>query len=303
MASVLKGKSEFVKAGSTLALGLVILAAFMVVLGGNWFWERYDTYDIMFSSVKDLSRGRTVKYAGLDVGRVKSIDLDPNDPRHIRVRIDVHRDFPLYEGTTARISQKGLVGDYYVLLELQGEPGARLTSGSTIPSAEMLDMSELVGKVGKLLDEMRPKLLEIESNLAALVSPENAAAVHAVLKQAPQLIGAFESAATDFRKNWEMLSTKGGRAAESVDAAFKRLDSAVANLEVQTKKTLETVRTETQAAGDLARDTRRNVNYDQEELEDILANIKTTSRDLKELTRRVKERPWELIRPPSGSTR
>lgn len=297
----LKLKSDYVKAGGTLALGLVILAGFMVVLGGNWFWERYDSFDVMFSSVKDLSRGRAVKYAGLDVGRVASIAVDPADPRHIRVRLDVRHDFPLFAGTTARISQKGLVGDYYVLLELQTQPGPRLQSHATIPSVEMLDMSELVAKIGKMLDDMSPKLLEIEANIATLVSADNAEAVRAVLGQAPQFVGALQAAAKDFRQNWAMLATKGGKAADSVDAAFKRLDTAIASLETQTQKTLAVVRKETEAAGDLARDTRTNVNYDQEQLEDILANIKTTSRDLKELTRRIKARPWELIRPPSGT--
>ena len=144
----------------TLGAGLLVLAVFMVVLGGNWFWEKYDSFDIRFRSVKDLNTGRPVKYAGLDVGRVEAIVLDPKDPRFIRVRIGVHRDFPLYKGTVARIAQKGLVGDYYVLLEIRGEPGERLAPLSDIPAvstmlagrsvsghSDLIDVFEAVGKV------------------------------------------------------------------------------------------------------------------------------------------------------------
>ena len=117
-------RADFLKAAGTLLLGLCLLGAFMVVLGGNWFWVKYDFYEIRFISIKDLSRGRVVKYAGLDVGRVESITLDDADPHFILVKIAVKKGFPLYAGTVARIAQKGLVGDYYVLLDQGiGQPG------------------------------------------------------------------------------------------------------------------------------------------------------------------------------------
>jgi len=293
-------KAEYFKAGITLGAGLLILAAFMVVLGGNWFWERYDTFDIMFASVKDLSKGRTVKYAGLDVGRVESISLDPQDPRRIRVRIGIRHDFPLYQGTTARIAQKGLVGDYYVLLELQGEPGPRLTPPGTIPAVATLDMQELAAKAGEMLEEVRPKLVEIEANITKLFTQENTDALRLALEKTPELVEDLRGAAKDFRKNWNELAGKGSKAAESLDSAFKRINTAVGLLEGETQKTLQTVRKETEAAGLLARDTRKNVNYDQESIEDILSNINTTSRELKELVRHLRARPWEVLRPPSG---
>lgn len=292
-------KSEYIKAAITLGAGLCILAVFMVVLGGNWFWERYDSYDILFTSIQDLSTGRPVKYAGLDVGRVAAIDLDPKDPRNIRVRIDIRHGFPLYQGTKARISQKGLVGDYYVLLELKGDPGPRLTPPAVIPAIPTVSVQELAAKAGEMLEEIQPRLLEIEANIGKLFSPENTEALRRAFEGMPQLVADLRAAANDFRTNWDKLSGKGGKAADTLNVTLKRLDQAVAGLQDEASKTLAVVRDETKAAGDLARDTRKNVNYDQEEVEDILANIKTTSRELKELVRHVRQRPWEVIRPPS----
>lgn len=105
-----------------------------------------------------MNTGRPVKYAGLDVGRVEAIVLDPKDPRYIRVRIGVHRDFPLYQGTVARIAQKGLVGDYYVLLEIRGEPGERLAPLADIPAVATMDVQELAAKAGEMLDDIQPKI-------------------------------------------------------------------------------------------------------------------------------------------------
>jgi len=303
MLTVRAQKAEYVKAGVTLGAGLVVLAAFMVVLGGNWFWERYDPYDILFTSIQDLSKGRPVKYAGLDVGRVAAVDLDPTDPRNIRVRIDVRHGFPLYQGTTARISQKELVGDYYVLLELKGEPGPRLAPGASIPAVSSLSMQELAAKAGEMLEELQPRLAEFEGNIAKLFTRENTDALRQAFQGLPQLVEDLRRAANDFRTNWNTLAGKGGKAADSLDVTLKRVDQAVDRLEREVGSTLGVVREETKTAGELARDTRKNVNFDQELIEDILSNINTTSRELKELVRHIRQRPWEVIRPPSGTTR
>ena len=293
-------RSDYAKAVGTLLLGLCILGAFMVVLGGNWFWIKYDKYDIFFLSVKDLSPGRTVKYAGLDIGRVEAIDLDPANPRRIAVRIAVREGFPLYAGTVARIAQKGLVGDYYVLLELRGDPGARLAPGADIPAVSTLDMQELAAKAGDLLDDISPKINGIADNIAKLFTEENTESLKRALEGTPALVADLRRAANDFRKNWDALSTKGGKAAESLDATLQRTEKAVTLIEGELTKTLRDFRKQADGVGGLVGDVRQGFNYDQEQLEDILKNLNRTSREIRELAGRLRERPWELLRPPSG---
>ncbi|MHC1791065.1 MlaD family protein [Solidesulfovibrio sp.] len=293
-------RSEYVKAAVTLALGLCILGGFMVVLGGNWFWVKYDMYDIRFVSIKDLNRGRPVKYAGLDVGRVEGITLDVHDPRYIQVRVAIKHGFPLFAGTVARIAQKGLVGDYYVLLELRGQPGEKLVPGGTIPAIVTMDMQELAAKAGELLDDIKPKISDIAENIARLFTPENTEALKKALEGTPKLVEDLRLAANDFRQNWEALSHKGGKAAETLDASLKRMDKTIATVESELTKTLATFRTQVQGVGGLVTDVHQGFNYDQEQIEEILKNLNRTSREVRELAARLRERPWELIRPPSG---
>jgi phospholipid/cholesterol/gamma-HCH transport system substrate-binding protein len=300
MLSAKASRSDYLKAYGTLLLGLCILGAFMVVLGGNWFWVKYDHYRIRFTSVKDLSAGRVVKYAGLDIGRVAAIDLDPGDPHYIAVQVDIKQGFPLYGGTVARIAQKGLVGDYYVLLDLRGEPGPRLAPGATIPSVATMDMQELAAKAGDLLDDIRPKINDIADNIAKLFSEENTQSLRKALENTPKLVEDLRRAANDFRVNWDKLSAKGGKAADTLDASLKRIDKAVAAVEAELVKTLRNVQHKTDNLGGLVTDVRQGFNYDQEQLEDILKNLNRTSREVKDLMGRLRERPWELIRPPAG---
>lgn len=296
-------RSDYLKAAGALALGLVILGGFMVVLGGNWFWVKYDHYLIRFTAIKDLSRGRPVKYAGLDVGRVEDISLDVNDPRYIGVTVAIHQGFPLFGGTVARIAQKGLVGDYYVLLELRGQPGEKISPGAAIPAITTMDVQELAAKAGEMLDDIRPKINEIAENISLLFTPENTESLKKALEGTPKLVDDLRLAANDFRRNWEALSAKGGKAAETLDASLKRMDKVVTTVEGELTRTLATFRTQAEHVGGLTSDVRQGFNYDQEQLEDILRNLNRTSREVRELASRLRERPWELLRPPSGPAR
>jgi phospholipid/cholesterol/gamma-HCH transport system substrate-binding protein len=303
MLSAKASSSDYFKAYGTLILGLCILGAFMIILGGNWFWIKYDVYGIRFTSIKDLSKGRVVKYAGLDVGRVKAILLDAEDPHYIQVDIELNKGFPIYQGTVARIAQKGLVGDYYVLLELRGEPGGLLKPGDAITAVNTMDMQELAAKAGMMLDDIRPKIDEIADNIAKLFTRENTETLKKVLEGTPALVGEFRMAAADFRRNWGEVTAKGVQTAATLDATLKRIEKAVGSVETELNKTLVTFRTRADNVGGMVTDMRQGFNYDQEQIEDILKNLNKTSREIKELTGRLRERPWELIRPPSGTGR
>lgn len=292
--------AEYRKAAITLLAGLALLGGFMIVLGGNWFWVKRDIYTIRFGSIKDLTRNRAVKYAGLDVGRVESITLDA-DPHYIQVRIGLTKGFPIYEGTVARIAQKGLVGDYYVLLELRGEPGKRLEPGAVIHAVSTMDMQELAAKAGRLLDDITPKIDEIAENIGKLFTKENTDTLRKALEGAPEMVKALQLAADDFRRNWDVLSTKGAKAADQLDATLVRVETTVGAVEKSLIKTLENLQTQSDKVGGLVVDLRTNINYDQEQLETILVNLNRTSRTARELLERLRERPWELIRPPAGT--
>ena len=200
----------------------------------------------------------------------------------------------------ARIAQKGLVGDYYVLLELRGDPGARLAPGADIPAVATLDVQELAAKAGDLLDNISPKINGIADNIAKLFTEENTESLKRALEGTPALVADLRRAANDFRKNWDALSTKGGKAAESLDATLQRTEKAVTVIEGELTKTLRDFRKQADGVGGLVGDVRQGFNYDQEQLEDILKNLNRTSREIRELAGRLRERPWELLRPPSG---
>ena len=289
---------DTIKASLAILLCLGILGAFVVVLGGYRFWEDLTVYNIRFKSVKDLSAGRPVKYGGLDVGRILSIGVDGDDPRMIRVVIGLTERIEMRDGVVARIAQKGLVGDYYVFLEPQGALGETILPGSFIPSVETVDLSQLAGLAGEILSDLRPRLEHLATSLEMILTSENSAHIAELLQKAPALIEELRSTTTQVRRDFNQLAASGRDAAVNASKTLASMDKAIDGVKRELEKTLSDIRGEVKQVGGLTDTVHKAVRHDQAQLEDILSNVERVSADVKALSAKLRERPWEIISQP-----
>jgi len=105
-----------------------------------------------FDDVVDLVPQSSVKVENIAVGRVASIELNP-DGRSARATLLVRGDVDLPEGTTARIQQTSLLGEKYVALVRPDESAAgaaSLHSGANIPIADTSQVAEVEQVLGAL---------------------------------------------------------------------------------------------------------------------------------------------------------
>ena len=287
-----------IKASAAIVVCLAVLGAFVVVLGGYRFWEKLEIYNIRFKSVKDLSPGQPVKYGGLDVGRILSVGVDAEDPRMIRVVVGLTGQVSLRQGVVARIAQKGLVGDYYVFLDPQGTLGAPLPSGSFIESAETVDLTQLAAIAGEVLQDLRPRLTQIALSLETVLNSENSARIAEFLSKAPGLLDDLQKTSSKVREDFGNLARKGDNAAETLAKTLDSMRLAADAVKSGLTGTLEDLRGRLKGVGALTDTMNKAVRHDQAEIEDILENVDRLSTDLKYLSARLRERPWEVISPP-----
>ncbi|MEO8309316.1 MAG: MlaD family protein [Pseudomonadota bacterium] len=97
---------------------ITVLAGFFVY----WYSDGRDRrsfteYEIYFQgNVTGLSEGGSVRYLGVDVGRVRRITVDPRSPDRVQVIADIDRTAPISDQTTASLSLQGVTGLLYVSL-------------------------------------------------------------------------------------------------------------------------------------------------------------------------------------------
>jgi len=69
-----------------------------------------------------------VRYRGLQVGRIRKIEIDPAAQRSILIHVAIKRGTPITTATFARLSYQGVTGLSYVQLDDDGKLGQPLES-------------------------------------------------------------------------------------------------------------------------------------------------------------------------------
>jgi phospholipid/cholesterol/gamma-HCH transport system substrate-binding protein len=143
---------------------MLLVAAGLVVVFGEFRFGPENTYHANFTDATRLKSGQKVRIAGVPVGAVKELKLNPNNS--VDVTFGVDKRYTLYSSTRALIRYENLVGDRF--LEIAAGPGVlrKLRPGGTIDQQHTqpaLDLDALLGG-------LRPVLKGLDANKVNTVS-------------------------------------------------------------------------------------------------------------------------------------
>ena len=179
-----------------LVLG-VVSVGLVLWLGKTDYLDVYDQYQAyMHQSVSGLSVDSTVKYRGVEVGRVKEIALNPENPEEVRLTLDILRETPIKTDTVATLETQGLTGLATLNLEggsrdapkLEIAPGQEYPVIQTRPSLFFrLDMaiSRLLSEQG--ISRLLSSLYALSENATAFTNEENRSKVEGILNDLSEL--------------------------------------------------------------------------------------------------------------------
>jgi phospholipid/cholesterol/gamma-HCH transport system substrate-binding protein len=149
----------------SFAVGITLaLVLFLLWIGKVQLNREFQNYDLVFKgSVAGLSVAADVLYNGIKVGEVTSIDLDPDNPDNVKVRIRVRKDTPVKQDSVASLDSQGLTGVANILISGGTEQAGPLTAQAgqaypTIPTKKsafqelFAGTPELINRGNKLLE-------------------------------------------------------------------------------------------------------------------------------------------------------
>lgn len=131
----------FVLIGLLALLFLALKAANLGNLGGG------DTYTVTarFDNIGGLKARAPIRTAGVVIGRVKAIGLDPKTYQGV-VTLEIERRYQFPKDTAAKILTAGLLGDQFVGLEPGGDD-KNLEAGDALPQTQSAVVLEnLIGQ-------------------------------------------------------------------------------------------------------------------------------------------------------------
>ena len=154
----------------TLLLGIAAVASIW------WFGGKREVSNdfvvVTKQNVTGLSPQGQVRYRGIGVGKVQSINLDPKDVRNILIRIRVNDTVPVTRGTTAKIGFQGITGIAHILLEETGRDATPLQSDDDEPPRIAMQQS-LIEELSEVGGDTLRNARDFLASANQVLNPEN----------------------------------------------------------------------------------------------------------------------------------
>ncbi|MDT5014541.1 MAG: phospholipid/cholesterol/gamma-HCH transport system substrate-binding protein, partial [Mycobacterium sp.] len=131
---------------SVFAVTMLLVSAGLVVVFGELRFAATNTYHATFTEAARLQGGNDVRIAGVPVGSVRDVKLNPDNT--VDVEFTVNKKYQMYTSTRALIRYENLVGDRF--MEIASGPGElrKLPPNSTVDinhTQPALDLDALLG--------------------------------------------------------------------------------------------------------------------------------------------------------------
>jgi len=285
-----------------LVLGTVLIAGVLWLASGGAFQKKYDLYlAIEDESVAGLNLNAPVKYNGVDVGKVREIQLDPANPERVNLIFAIERGTPIKEDTVAVLKTQGLTGIAYV--ELSGgardAPPLRATAAGEYPVIRT--KPSLGARLENVLTTVLAKLDSTSNNINAIVSDENRAAfksaladiatvAHTIAARKEALDAGIANAARTFENASRATAQVGpvidriGRSADAVE----KMGNEVALASASAGKTVDSVGADVKSVG---AEVKRFTAETLPELERLLAELSVLTTSLRRLSEQTERDP------------
>lgn len=193
-------RHDAVRLAVFLAVCLLGVFGLFAVFGQLRFGEKTNSYRAQFSNVSGLKKGQFVRIAGVEVGQVKDVAIQPDTTALVGFTAD--ESVVLTEGSRAVIRYDDLIGGRYLALEEGAGSTKKLDPGGTIPVARTspaLDLDALIGGFRPLFRALDPDQVNaLSGQLIAALQGQGAtinsflgqtAALTSTLADRDQLIG------------------------------------------------------------------------------------------------------------------
>jgi len=267
-----------------------------------------------------LEPGAAVRFGGMKGGSVQRVRVDPGDSTRIEVDFKVAPDIPLKTDSVAKITSLGLLGDDYLELTTGSRQAAAAASGSVVRSAESLSYSDIGDMVGELqpqvrqvLESLNQRLNELQVTVARandLLSDRNRANISASLGNVNSMLAEdrpkvsatltnVQNASAQMRPLLEDLKKTMAQANDTLG----HIDGVVLENRQDLRSSVVELRQTLLTASSVLDQLDRTLDYNADNIDQILENLRVTSQHVKDLTQALKRRPYTLIRAVSPRER
>ncbi|MFZ6642421.1 MlaD family protein [Undibacterium sp. TC4M20W] len=291
-----------------LALGALLIAAVLWLSVGLGKRQQTVLYQsIVSESVAGLNLDAPVKYQGVNVGKVRNINLDPGNPQQVQLVFSIIAGTPIKTDTLAVLKTQGLTGIAYVELS-GGSPTAPLLQareGQTYP--QIPTKPSLSARLENVLSAVLTNLDRTAANVNAVLNDENRAAFGKILHDTSAVMDALASQKNAMRmaiSNAAVTTANTAQASAKIDGLFQRVGKSADAIASMADKAGQASDSTRKAADELGGGVRQLSSDTLPDLQRLMAELTTLSASMTRLIEQTEHNPSSLIRgrqaPPAG---
>lgn len=221
----------------TMVGGFVILLGFLLFALVVWLstshqGDRYVHYKVYArEDVSGLSVASSVRYSGVEVGSVESIEINPKDEQEVKIVLKIKESTPITTSTVASLVTEGITGVQSVGLKSLKQNAPRLvpTRSNRVPTIP--DQPSLFVRLSSMLDKLALNISDLTLNLKKMVDKKNREAVSDTLQNVKQFTGVL------------------GDNSKDLDAIIKHLNHTMKRVDQATETLPQTMATINQGVG------------------------------------------------------
>ncbi len=304
-------KANYAAVGTFVLLLIGLAAGFIYWYSDGRDRRNYEPYEIYFpGSVTGLSEGTSVRYLGVEVGKVRRIRLDPRSAERVQIIADIDESAPVSDTTAANLSMLSFAtGMLYIDLRqvsddrdlLPPVPSERYPVIQSMRSgfdAFLSGLPELSGNIVEVLESAQ-QILSSENAQAISEMVQNlhqaSEALPATMQRINALLGEVSAATGQARSLAASLERTGTEIGGHVNRLAERLQATAGHLE-EASSGINTLIDDNRAG--IASFTQQGLPQMQRTLE----SAQDAADELRDLAREIKENPSRLIyeSPPRG---
>ena len=286
--------------GFVIVLAAVLIGGLLWIASGGALRKHYDLFiAIEEESVAGLSLDAPVKYNGVEVGKVRDIQLDPADPQRVRLTFAIERGTPVKEDTEAVLKTQGLTGIAYVELVGGSRTAALLVPTEHPPYPLIRTKPSLSARLENVLTTVLAKLDRTTGNIDALLSDENRAAVKSTLADIASVAHTIASRRNVLDAgimNAARTFDNSARATADLGPVIKRISSAADAVAKMGDDVSLAGTSVAKTAGSVGADTRRFATETLPQVQRLLGELNDLSNSLRRLSEQTARDPAGLLR-------
>jgi len=222
-----------------ILIGLFTLIVSALLIGfGLWAAKfasesTWSEYDVVFSeAVTGLGIGGTVQYNGITVGEVRKLEIDPENPNKVLVRVRIKATTPIKVDTEAKLAFVGLTGITQIQLKSFNAKSLDLKPSESNPIPRIIAKESALSKLFNSSDDISTTATNVMLRLNEAFSDENIKNLSKTLDNLEKISASISNEREDIGliiRDARAAITKLDATLKSADSIATKLDQGVVN--------------------------------------------------------------------------